>query len=108
MTVAAAGYDRGRMEREAATPPDPDEVEEVDAVPVLAPDRAVEAARPAGQLVVRQAAAVAATSFVAGVATVVLARARRVRRARRRSQAVGPVIASRSFLVDVHLLGPRQ
>jgi hypothetical protein len=95
------------MEHDAATPPGPDEVEEVDAVPVLASGGAVEA-RPAGQLVVRQAAAVAATSFVAGVATVVLARARRVRRARRRSQAVGPVIASRSFLVDVHLLGPRQ
>ena len=95
------------MDREAATAPEPGEVEEVDAVPVLASDGAVEA-RPAGQLVVRQAAAVAATSFAAGVATVVLARARRVRRARRRSQAVGPVIASRSFLVDVHLLGPRQ
>ena len=95
------------MDREAATAPEPGEVEEVDAVPVLASDGAVEA-RPAGQLVVRQAAAVAATSFAAGVAAVVLARARRVRRTRRRSQAVGPVIASRSFLVDVHLLGPRQ
>jgi len=96
------------MEREPATAPGPGDVEEVDAVPVLASGGAVEPARPAGQLVARQAAAVAATSFAAGVATVVLARARRVRRARRRSQAVGPVIASRSFLVDVHLLGPRE
>jgi hypothetical protein len=108
VTLPAGGYDRGRMERDPATAPGPGDVEEVDAVPVLAPPGAVEPARPAGQLVVRQAAAVAATSFAAGVATVVLARAGRVRRARRRSQAVGPVIASRSFLVDVHLLGPRQ
>jgi hypothetical protein len=50
---------------------------------------------------------VAATSFAAGVVTVALARAHRVRRARRRTRrAVGPVLVSRSFLVDVHLLGP--
>jgi hypothetical protein len=85
------------------------DVEEVDAVPVLSEGGSIEQRRPAGQVVVRQAAAVAATSFVAGVATVALARAHKGRRARRRARgALGPVVASRSFLVDVHLLGPRD
>jgi hypothetical protein len=86
------------------------EVEEVDAVPVLSEEGGeLEARRPAGQLVARQAAAVAATSFAAGIATVALARAHKVRRARRRAQrTIAPVVASRSFLVDVHLLGPRD
>jgi hypothetical protein len=89
--------------------PDADDVEEVDAVPVLAEAGPLEPRRAAGQVVARQAAAVAATSFAAGVATVAIARAHKVRRARRRTQrAVGPVVASRSFLVDVHLLGPRE
>jgi hypothetical protein len=87
------------------------EVEEVDALPVL--DEANSAAplertRPPGQVVARQAAAVAATSFAAGVATVAVVRARKIRRARRRARAVAPIVASRSFLVDVHLLGPRS
>jgi hypothetical protein len=86
------------------------EVEEVDALPVL--DDAGSAAplertRPPGQVVARQAAAVAATSFAAGVATVAVVRARKIRRARR-ARAVAPIVASRSFLVDVHLLGPRS
>jgi hypothetical protein len=86
------------------------EVEEVDALPVL--DEAGSAAplertRPPGQVVARQAAAVAATSFAAGVATVAVVRARKIRRARR-ARAVAPIVASRSFLVDVHLLGPRS
>jgi hypothetical protein len=86
------------------------EVEEVDAVPVLSETATtIEPRRPAGQVVVRQAAAVAATSFAAGVATVALARATKVRRARRRARrTMAPVVASRSFLVDVHLLGPRD
>jgi hypothetical protein len=88
--------------------PDDDEFEEVDAVPVLSEVGPIEA-RPTGQVVVRQAAAVAATSFAAGVATVALARAHRVRRARRRARrTMAPIVASRSFLVDVHLLGPRE
>jgi hypothetical protein len=86
------------------------DVEEVDAMPVL--DDAgttIEPRRPPGQVVVRQAAAVAATSFAAGVATVALARATKVRRARRRARrTMAPVVASRSFLVDVHVLGPRD
>ena len=86
-----------------------EEPEEVDAVPVLSEAGAIEPRRPAGQVVVRQAAAVAATSFAAGVATVALARAHKVRRDRRRARrATAPIVASRSFLVDVHLLGPRE
>jgi hypothetical protein len=86
------------------------EVEEVDAVPVLnEPGTTLEPTRSPGQVVVRQAAAVAATSFAAGVATVALARATKVRRARRRARrTMAPIVASRSFLVDVHLLGPRD
>jgi hypothetical protein len=87
------------------------DVEEVDAVPVLSDEGAgaLEPRRQPGQVVVRQAAAVAATSFAAGVATVAIVRAHKVRRTRRRARrAMGPVVASRSFLVDVHLLGPRE
>jgi hypothetical protein len=94
---------------DASLDPDAGDVEEVDAVPVLSEAGELEPRRPAGQVVVRQAAAVAATSFAAGVATVAIARAHKVRRARRRARrAMGPVVASRSFLVDVHLLGPRD
>jgi hypothetical protein len=87
------------------------EVEEVDALPVLdeaPPAGPLERTRPPGQVVARQAAAVAATSFAAGVATVAVVRARKVRKARRRARVAAPVVASRSFLVDVHLLGPRD
>jgi hypothetical protein len=84
------------------------DVEEVDALPVLADPTTIEQRRSAGQIVVRQAAAVAATSFAAGIATVVVARAQKGRRARRRARRNLPVVASRSFLVDVHLLGPRD
>ena len=87
------------------------EIEEVDALPVLDDDDSsaqVERQRPPGQIVARQAAAVAATSFAAGVATVAVVRARKVRRERRRARAMAPIVASRSFLVDVHLLGPRD
>src|SRR3954454_15982241 len=46
--------------------PAADDVEVVDAVPVVAASAPLEPVRPAGQVVVRQAAAVAATSFGAG------------------------------------------
>lgn len=89
--------------------PPADDVEEVDAVPVLAETATIERRREVGQMVVRQAAAVAATSFAAGVATVAMVHARKVRRSRRRSRRAGaPVLLSRSFLVDVHLLDPRD
>ncbi|MEJ7780939.1 MAG: hypothetical protein WKF99_00100 [Solirubrobacteraceae bacterium] len=57
-----------------------------------------------------QAAAVAATSFVAGLATIAAWKGRHTRRARRRrrTRGVGPIVSSRSFLVDVHVLGQRR
>ncbi|HEX4626564.1 MAG TPA: hypothetical protein VH231_19125 [Solirubrobacteraceae bacterium] len=86
----------------------PQQEEVVDALPVLAERRAVEplAARPAVQ-----AAAVAATGFVAGAATVAVIRRRGARKAlrrRKRSTRRGgemlEIVSSRSFLVDVHLV----
>jgi hypothetical protein len=80
----------------------------VDAVPVLAGSRALDRPRTGGQVAV-QAAAVAGASFVAGAAAVAAVRSRKVRkvarRRRRERTAVGKVVASRSFLVDVHVLG---
>jgi hypothetical protein len=82
-------------------------------LPVIAEVRPIEPARPAAPAAV-QAAAVAATGFVAGAATfAVVKRARgraaaapRRRKAAKRAKAMpfGEVVASRSFLVDVHLL----
>ena len=92
-----------------------DGIEEVDAVPVLAEEAGALTPRvtsAAGVVVARQAAAVAATSFAAGVVTVAAVRAGRAvrarRRARRRASALPPVLATRSFLIDVHLLGSRD
>lgn len=89
--------------------------ETVDGVPVLAAEvRALERAVPRRQLPAVQAAAVAATGFAVGAATVVAiqrkASARRPARLRRRGRrAAGPealtVLGTRSFLLDVHLLG---
>ena len=92
---------------------EPEAFEEVDAVPVLAEGAGALEPRPAaGVVVVRQAAAVAATSFAAGVVTVAAVRAGRAvrakRRARRRASHLPPVLATRSFLIDVHLLGSRD
>ena len=92
---------------------EPDGIEEVDAVPVLADEaRALQRTEPAGAVVVKQAAAVAATSFAAGVVTVAAVRGARAVRARRRARRKGgqlaPVLATRSFLIDVHLLGSRD
>lgn len=86
------------------------EEETVQAVPVLAEVRAIE---PAAQVALPavQAAAAAATGFVAGAATLALVRrhsARKIARSqarRRRGGADGmAIVASRSFLVDVHLI----
>ncbi len=81
-----------------------DDVEVVDGLPVVAEPRAVEAARPL--VPARQAAALAATGFVAGAATVAVVHRRRSRVARRRRKArgIGEIMASNSFLVDVHLI----
>ena len=81
------------------------EAEVVDGLPVVADSRTVETARPL--VPARQAAALAATGFVAGAATVAVVHRRRTRVARRRRRkagALGEIVASNSFLVDVHLL----
>jgi hypothetical protein len=93
-----------------------DEPEEVvDGVPVLdedaEPPRGVEPVRPAGALapVAVQAVAVVGASMVAGAAAVAIAHRRKARKLeRRRSKALPAVLASRSFLVDVHVLGERK
>jgi hypothetical protein len=81
--------------------------ETVDGVPVLAEARPVAVAH--GPLPAVQAAAVAATGFVAGAATLALVRRHSARKLARRSaprRAVDmlPIVGSRSFIVDVHLL----
>ncbi|HZV73254.1 MAG TPA: hypothetical protein VFF79_06030 [Conexibacter sp.] len=102
--------------RQPPAEPQPELVEPeetVDGVPVLATEvRALAPASPRRQLPAVQAAAVAATGFVAGAATVV-AISRHVSRKptvrRRRKRAAGPetlsVLGTRSFLLDVHVLG---
>jgi hypothetical protein len=80
-----------------------DEGEIVDGLPVVAQPRSIEVARPL--VPARQAAALAATGFVAGAATVAVVQRRRVaRRRRRKASSFGDIVASNSFLIDVHLL----
>ena len=83
-------------------------VEVVDGLPVVAAHtRVLEPAEPAA-LPARQAAALAATGFAAGAVTAaVVTRRRATRPARRRKRkkgAIGEIVSSNSFLVDVHLL----
>ena len=79
----------------------------MDGLPVVAASVEVERAS-AGSVPARQAAALTATGFVAGVATAAVVSRRRsrgrIRRARRRNGALGEILASNSFLIDVHLL----
>ena len=86
-----------------------DEAPEVDALPVLAEESAIEPQRAPAPIAV-QAAVVAATSFAAGVATIAVVRSHPLRRLsrRRRRRDIGRVVASRSFLVDVHVLDSRK
>jgi hypothetical protein len=87
------------------------EEESVDGVPVLAEIRAVEPASPA-VLPTVQAVAVAATSFAAGAATLALVRRHGARkrlkrvagRPVRRTGDALEIVASRRFMVDIHLL----
>ena len=82
-----------------------DEGEIVDGLPVVSQPRSIEVARPL--VPARQAAALAATGFVAGAATVAVVQRRRTRMARRRrrkASSFGDIVASNSFLIDVHLL----
>jgi len=90
----------------------PDQLEEEEPVAaevVAAPARTIEPARPVGQ-VAAQAAAVAATTFVAGAGLAAVVRGRKSRRLARRfgkRRKDLPIVATRSFLVDVHLLDRR-
>jgi hypothetical protein len=83
-----------------------EEGEVVEGLPVVAPKGAVESAR--AQVPAKHAAALAATGFVAGAATVAVvsrrASLRPRRRRRRKAGGLGEIVASNSFLVDVHLL----
>ena len=84
-----------------------EEGEVVDGLPVPSAPAVVEPLFPA-TVPARQAAALAATGFVAGAATVAVVSRRRARvpRRKRRKQknGLGEIVASNSFLVDVHLL----
>lgn len=87
------------------------EEETVDGVPVLADVRAL-APATTGMLPAVQAVAVAATSFAAGAAMLALVRRhgarkqlkRAVSRPVRRTDDVFEIVASRRFMVDIHLL----
>ena len=88
--------------------------ETVEGVPVLAEVRPIERV-PQPSLPAVQAAAVAATSFVAGAATLALVKrhsARKLARAARsrppRPADLLPIVGTRTFLVDVHLIAKPQ
>jgi hypothetical protein len=90
------------------------EEETVEGIPVLAEARPIQPAVPAGLPAV-QAVAVAATGFVAGAATIALVKrhsarklARTARNVPRRPADLLPIVGSRTFLVDVHLIGKPQ
>lgn len=114
------------MDKPLTEPVDAEVVEEeaVDGVPV--PDdedpaghpdltpvrRAAGALAPAASPAV-QAAAAAATGFVAGAATLALARRRSARklartRVRRRATEALPIVGTRSFLIDIHMIRPSE
>ena len=83
----------------------------MDGLPVVADeDDGVLEPRPAlGAVSVpaAQAAALAATGFVAGAATVAVVSRRRSRKAAKKRKKAGPIgeiMSSNSFLIDVHLL----
>jgi hypothetical protein len=83
------------------------EEEVVDGLPVVVEPAVVES-RAAVLVPTRQAAALAATGFMAGAATVAVVSHRRSRRAARKRKkrigTIGEIVSSNSFLVDVHLL----
>jgi hypothetical protein len=94
------------------------EEETVNGLPVLAEVHpvtrgAAESPAVAGVLPAVQVAAAAATGFVAGAAVLALVHSRAARRSRRvarrprrgDSAEVLPILGTRSFLVDVHILG---
>ena len=79
----------------------------VDGLPVVAEKPGVLEERPAIAVPAVQAAALAATGFVAGAATVAVVSRHRTKRAlkkRKKSGPLGEIVSSNSFLVDIHLL----
>jgi hypothetical protein len=80
------------------------------AIAVLDEPRVLESRRAAGALspAVVQTAAMVGVSMVAGATAVALVHRRRMRRLARRRPLLPPVLASRSFLVDVRVLGERK
>ena len=92
-------------------------VQEVDAVPVLAPEPVRRGGLVRSVAPATQALALAASGFVAGAAVVGLAVRRRggaarkpakrrgARRAGKRGGETVKIVGTRSLLVDVHLLG---
>jgi hypothetical protein len=96
------------------SPASASEEETVDGLPVLAEVRALSSSSPASLPGV-QAAAAAATGFVAGAATIALVRRRSSRKLARANRSFPrraadalPIVASRTFIVDVHLLAGRD
>ena len=82
------------------------EGEVVDGLPVVTQGGVLEE-RPLATVPAVQAAALAATGFVAGAATVAVVSRQRSKRAlkkRRKSGPFGEIVSSNSFLVDIHLL----
>ena len=106
MSVVAEDYIDASVE-----PTDIVEGEAVDGMPVLVDVRPAQPAPP-GPLPAVQAAAVAATGFVAGAATVALVKrhaARKLARAhapvRRGAEGLPGLGPGRTFLVHVHMIG---
>jgi hypothetical protein len=97
---------RVRCQHGAMTEPvveEPIEAETIDAVPVLAEVTTIERVSP-GPLPAIQVAAVAATSFVAGAATVALLRRHVRREVARQAFEPGPPGSSRTYLVKVRTI----
>jgi hypothetical protein len=87
------------------------EGEVVDGLPVPADEAPVPSplrGAPVAVVPAVQAAALAATGFVAGAATAAVVARRRSRPSRRKRKkskgAIGEIVGSNSFLVDVHLV----
>ncbi len=81
----------------------------VDALPVLADPAPTQNALVVARTT--QVAVVAAGGIVAGAATVAMVRRRKTRKTRKattlraaKGRTIGSIVASRSFIVDVHLL----
>jgi hypothetical protein len=83
-------------------------VEVIDGLPVVADHTRVLEPAAVAALPARQAAALAATGFAAGAVTAAVVTRRRatrpIRRRKRKKGAIGEIVSSNSFLVDVHLL----